>query len=112
MRRTGPARTIRLAAAAAASLALLLPTAAAAETTTPSPSGSGNKVVFTVGILNDIDSLNPFTGILAESYEVYQLMYGYLVDNAAADFTPDPRPGRPGHQSPTTRPGPTRSARG
>jgi len=88
MRRTGPARTFRMAAAATASLALLLPTAAAADTTTPSPSGSGNKVVFTVGILNDIDSLNPYTGILAESYEVYQLMYGYLMDNAAADFSP------------------------
>ena len=88
MRRTGPARTIRLAALTAALFALLLPTAAGADTATPSPGASGNKITFTVGILNDIDSLNPYTGILAESYEVYQLMYGYLVDNAAKDFAP------------------------
>ena len=51
---------------------------------------AADPVVFTVGILNDVDSLNPFTGILAESYEIYQLQYSTLMQPAAADFTPAP----------------------
>jgi hypothetical protein len=30
------------------------------------------KLTFTVGIINDVDSLNRFIGILAESYEVWR----------------------------------------
>jgi peptide/nickel transport system substrate-binding protein len=48
------------------------------------------KLTFTVGIVNDVDSLNPFIGILAESYEVYQLMYDYLVGSSQKDFSPVP----------------------
>jgi peptide/nickel transport system substrate-binding protein len=48
------------------------------------------KLTFTVGIVNDVDSLNPFIGILAESYEVYQLMYDYLVGTSSKDFSPVP----------------------
>ena len=51
---------------------------------------AADPVVFTVGILNDVDSINPFTGILAESYEIYQLQYATLMEPASADFTPAP----------------------
>ena len=32
-----------------------------------------SKTTFTVGIKQDIDSLNPFTGIVSSAYEMYQL---------------------------------------
>ena len=37
-----------------------------------------------------MDSLNPFTGIVATSYEMYQLMYPTLTENGADDFAPVP----------------------
>ena len=48
------------------------------------------KLTFTVGIINDVDSLNPFIGILAETYEVWALMYDYLVGYSQKDFSPVP----------------------
>jgi peptide/nickel transport system substrate-binding protein len=48
------------------------------------------KVTFTVGITTDVDSLNPFIGIVAEAYEVYQVMYDYLVGYSPKDFSPVP----------------------
>ncbi|MFM7598795.1 MAG: ABC transporter substrate-binding protein [Actinomycetota bacterium] len=51
---------------------------------------AADPVVFTVGMLSDVDSLNPFTGILAESYEMYQLQYSTLMQPSSADFTPAP----------------------
>ena len=48
------------------------------------------KLTLTIGIKNDVDSLNPFIGILAESYEVYALMYDHLVDYSQKDFSPVP----------------------
>ena len=38
----------------------------------------------------DIDSANPFTGIVAEAYEVFQLMYPTLTEYAADDFSTAP----------------------
>jgi peptide/nickel transport system substrate-binding protein len=51
---------------------------------------SGDKVTFTVGLTQDLDSLNPFTGIAASSYEMYQLQYETLTDYAAKDFSATP----------------------
>ena len=51
---------------------------------------AADPVVFTVGMLNDVDSLNPFTGILAEAYEIYQIQYATLMQPSATDFTPAP----------------------
>jgi peptide/nickel transport system substrate-binding protein len=48
------------------------------------------KVTFTVGVLNDVDSLNPFTGIVAEATEVRQAMYDTLTVASAKDFSPAP----------------------
>jgi peptide/nickel transport system substrate-binding protein len=48
------------------------------------------KVTFTVGITQDVDSLNPFTGIVSSAYEMYQLNYDTLTDYAAKDFSAVP----------------------
>lgn len=62
----------------------LAPAAVAAETPPP-------KVTFTVGILNDVDSLNPFTGIVAEAYEAWGLMYDQLTGASDKDYSPVPQ---------------------
>lgn len=54
-----------------------------------SPGGAG-KVTFTVGILNDVDSMNPFTGLVVEAYEMYQVMYDSLNVSSPKDFSPMP----------------------
>jgi peptide/nickel transport system substrate-binding protein len=80
------ARLLALAAVSALTVGLAA-TGTAAASGSPSPSAPEDKVVFTVGMLGDIDSANPFTGIAAESYEIYQLTYPTLTEYAAADFS-------------------------
>ena len=78
----------RLLAAAAVTL-----TAAAMSLvggTVPASGASGDPTTFTVGIKQDIDSLNPFTGIVASAYEMYQMNYETLTDYAAEDFSAKP----------------------
>jgi peptide/nickel transport system substrate-binding protein len=79
-------RLLALAAAAALTLGLAA-TGSAAASGSASPSAAEEKVVFTVGMLGDIDSANPFTGIAAESYEIFQLTYPTLTEYAATDFS-------------------------
>jgi peptide/nickel transport system substrate-binding protein len=45
------------------------------------------KTTFTIGLTQDIDSTNPFTGIAAASYEIYQLIYDTLNGYSAKDFS-------------------------
>lgn len=73
----------RLIATVAAATIVAVPAAAVPQAQAADP------VVFTVGMLADVDSLNPFTGILAESYEIFQLQYATLLSTSSADFTPD-----------------------
>ncbi len=67
--------------------------AAAAMSGTAVTAGAGTKaaadgkVTFTVGITQDVDSLNPFTGIVSSAYEIYQLQYETLTDYGAKDFS-------------------------
>ena len=51
------------------------------------PAGAADKVTFTVGTTQDIDSLNPLTGALVIDYEVWNLEYATLTDKAAKDFS-------------------------
>ena len=51
-----------------------------------SPASSTGKVVLTVGMTEDIDSANPFTGIAAVSYEIFQMEYPTLTEYDAGDF--------------------------
>ena len=89
--------------------ALLALTAAPGVTAQEQPAG---KLTFTVGIVNDVDSLNPFIGILAETYEVWALMYDQLVGYSAEGLLARARAGRVlGGRRTTSSPGPTRSAR-
>ena len=74
----------RLIAGVAAAAIAAVPAAAVPQAQAADP------VVFTVGMLSDVDSLNPFTGVLAESYEVFQLQYATLMQPSSADFTPAP----------------------
>jgi peptide/nickel transport system substrate-binding protein len=62
----------------------------AAPSVTAQEQQPAGKLTFTVGIINDVDSLNPFIGILAETYEVWALMYDYLVNYGQKDFAPTP----------------------
>ncbi len=78
----------RLLAAAAVTL-----TAAAMSLvggTVPASGASGDPTTFTVGIKQDIDSLNPFTGIVASAYEMYQMNYETLTDYGQKDFSAQP----------------------
>ena len=61
-----------------AALGLAPAAAGAAQNAAATTPTAGGQTTFTVGILNDIDSLNPFTGIVAEAYEAYGMMYDNL----------------------------------
>ena len=49
------------------------------------------KATFTVGITEDADSLNPFTGITVQAYEAWQVMYDHLIGYGQKDFSPVPQ---------------------
>jgi peptide/nickel transport system substrate-binding protein len=85
-RRSRRPRLVGAAVAAAAVVAALGLAPAALAAQTPPP-----KVTFTVGILNDVDSLNPFTGIVAEAYEAWGLMYDQLTGASDKDFSAVPQ---------------------
>lgn len=55
----------------------------------PEDSGS-EKIVFTVGDTNDIDSMNPAVGLEAPAYFMYALNYELLVNFSLKDFSPAP----------------------
>ena len=85
-------RTTRLLSLAA-SLALTagvvaLVGPAHADTASPSPSSTAvdPSTILTVGITQDVDSLNPFIGVVASAYEIYQLQYPTLTEYNAKDF--------------------------
>ena len=84
-------RTRFLAGCAAAALVVSLGMIgmARADAATPSPAAASSTIL-TVGMLQDIDSANPFTGVAASSYELYQMMYPTLTNYAAKDFSSAP----------------------
>lgn len=49
------------------------------------------KNIFVVGVLQDVDSLNPFKGITVAAYESWGLAYDSLTGYSAEDFSPAPR---------------------
>src|SRR4051812_12979853 len=89
----------RLAAAAAVATVAMVPTAALADSGSPSATAttSGSSApkpastTFTVGFLQDVDSLNPFVGILSSSYEVWSVTYDQLIGYSQKDFSPVPQ---------------------
>ena len=54
------------------------------------PAGSApthGKTTFVIGLKQDIDSLNPYVGVLASAFDAYQMMYDYLTDAAPKDMS-------------------------
>ncbi|MEV7967983.1 ABC transporter substrate-binding protein [Sphaerisporangium sp. NPDC088356] len=84
------ARVPRVVLALITGLVTMGSLAAPAYAAPPSPAASQGKKVFTVGILSDVDSVNPFTGIVVEAYEVWGLMYDPLIGYSPKDFSPTP----------------------
>jgi peptide/nickel transport system substrate-binding protein len=77
-------------ATAAALGALAIPAVPAVAEDAPTPSATPGKVSFVLGIKQDIDSLNPYVGVVASAYEAYQLMYDYLTGSSDKDFSATP----------------------
>ncbi len=76
-----------------AAAALLVPAGLAGAALSPTSSdaaGADEKLTFTVGILNEVDSFNPFLGIEAESYEMWALTYDYMITYSMDDMSPEP----------------------
>jgi peptide/nickel transport system substrate-binding protein len=48
------------------------------------------KNIFVVGVLQDVDNLNPFKGITVAAYESWALTYSYLTGYSAEDYSPVP----------------------
>ena len=61
------------------------------STSAPAGAAPDDDLMFRVGVLQDIDNLNPFKGITAAAYESWALMYDTLTGYAAEDFAPEPR---------------------
>ena len=59
------------------------------RTSTPTATAD-TKVVFNVALLQKPDSLNPYTGIAAESYELWYLIYPTLTTPAQTDLSSTP----------------------
>ncbi len=53
-------------------------------------SGDDGKVTFTVGQLQDVDSLNVTVGVLVIDYEIWNLIWPSLTNMAAKDFSAEP----------------------
>ena len=78
MRASRPARLLAAAAATTLAMGVALTGPARADSASPSPASSTGKVVFTVGMTQDIDSANPFTGIAYNAYEIFQMGSGRM----------------------------------
>lgn len=57
---------------------------------TPAVADGEDPVRFTVAMLNEVDSFNPFLGIEVESYEMWALTYDYLIDFDVEDMSVGP----------------------
>jgi peptide/nickel transport system substrate-binding protein len=78
---------------ALAATSLLVPAALTGALLAPTGSSAApaeEKLTFTVGILNEVDSFNPFLGIEAESYEMWALTYDYMITYSMEDMSPEP----------------------
>jgi peptide/nickel transport system substrate-binding protein len=79
---------LRGLAAAAMLLALLTPGIALGGSA--APASAAGRTTFTVGLLNEVDSFNPFLGIEAPSYEAWALTYDMMVNYSMKDMSPAP----------------------
>jgi peptide/nickel transport system substrate-binding protein len=68
----------------------LVPLALVPGAVVPASAQEEDPVVLTVGLLQDVDSLNPFAGITLEAFEVWGLTYDSLTGSAQSDLAPVP----------------------
>jgi peptide/nickel transport system substrate-binding protein len=80
----------RTVAALGVALTLLAGTLLAPLTMQPAAGTDEEPVVFTVAFTGDVDSLNPFLGTVAESYEMWALSYDFMIGYAMEDMSPVP----------------------
>jgi peptide/nickel transport system substrate-binding protein len=57
---------------------------------TPGAAKAADPVTFKVALTSDVDSLSPFLGVEANSYEMWALTYDYLVGYKMTDMSPQP----------------------
>ena len=68
------------------STAIVIPTL----TTPAAQAADEDQVTFTVALLNEVDSFNPFNGYEASSYEMWALTYDLMVGYSMKDMSPVP----------------------
>jgi peptide/nickel transport system substrate-binding protein len=81
------------ALALGAVLAVMAPVAALAASSSPAPTSSAataSASTLTIGVKQDVDSLNPFVGYLVSSYEIFQSVYDTLTGYSANNYSPTP----------------------
>jgi len=78
----------RRAATAAVAGALVLAPLVAQNPSASAATSLSDKPKFTVGWTGAVDSFNPFNGIVAESYEMWALMYDYIIGWDVKDMSP------------------------
>jgi peptide/nickel transport system substrate-binding protein len=78
----------RRAAAAAVAGALILAPVVAQTPSASAATALADKPTFTIGWTGAVDSFNPFNGIVAESYEMWALMYDYMIGWSDKDMSP------------------------
>lgn len=57
---------------------------------TPATASDEEQVTFTVALMNEVDSFNPFLGYEAPSFEMWAMMYDFLVGYEMEDMSPAP----------------------
>ncbi len=84
-------KTALIAAAAVLPLSMLGAFAGGADAVPAASTDEGDEVVFTAAFAQKPDSLNPFTGILAASYDIWYMGYDYLVTLSQEDMSLEPQ---------------------
>ena len=76
------AKRVPFVLAVAGAVAAMLVVAASA----PAADNSAKKVTLTVGMSQDVDSMNPAVGALVPDYDIWNVQYATLTDKASSDF--------------------------
>ncbi|HET9421503.1 MAG TPA: ABC transporter substrate-binding protein [Nocardioides sp.] len=56
----------------------------------PAGAADDEPVTFNVAFLDEVDSFNPFNGFQATSYELWAMMYDYMIGYSMEDMSPEP----------------------
>ena len=98
---TGTLKEWRRWAAAVSAMAVVAMAGSIGASAAMAADTTDEEVTFRVGLQQPIDSLNPFTGITATAYELWQLMYDPLI-GYDENFDPQPLIATTCRRSPTT----------